>query len=363
MTVTADSVYQLIKSYEGQFPVPAPHVTIDVGTFDAATGAFNGLTTTKETDPEPIEHGPHDHPHNPAPHYQGNAWISVTIDGSWRRTITSVPAPHVPLAPVLLRFNIANAASTWTITAHGVTVSAPAGQSTIAVDVWDREITNWTVQAGANAYHDTLRVQRPVGDAGTALGAFTIPVLPVTIVYAPPADSLGSSAGKYTAGETVGTTVSYSFGTDTTHTVPDMDTGFADVGRFKAGLDLASGILGLIKGDTPAAKAAEKYGGILSFISTQIGEIGSTHETGISDLNETQMTLTQTGTDSLSTNAKIGGPGVGDVIHFYKNLRMIWLYYGGQLRLAPLDYDEDFVSGCTCLRSSSMAAEGCTWPG
>src|SRR6185312_10096899 len=55
--VTADQLYQMIKEWEGTFPLPAPYVTVDVGTFDAATGAFQGLKTEVETDPEPIEHG------------------------------------------------------------------------------------------------------------------------------------------------------------------------------------------------------------------------------------------------------------------------------------------------------------------
>jgi hypothetical protein len=340
MAVTADSVYQFIKSYEGQFRVPAPYVTIDVGSFDAAIGTFSGLTTTIERDPEPIEHGPHDHPKNPPPQYVGDKWLSVTVDSAWRQTMTSVPAPHVPLAPVLLRFAITNAVSPWTVTAHGVSVSAPAGQSTLIVNIWDRTITDWNVQAGAQSYHDTLRVQRPVGDVGAGLGAFTIPVLPVTIVYAPPADSLGASSGKYSADVSVGTTVTYAFGTDTSHEVPNLDTGFSDLGGFKAVLDLAVHGLSLFTGESDEAKNAGKLSNIFSIISSEIGQISASHETGISDLNERQMTVRQTATDSLSTNAEIGGPGVGDVIHFFKNLRLVWSFYGGQLRLSPLDYEQ-----------------------
>jgi hypothetical protein len=51
-------VYNQIKSIESVFKPPIDYVTIDVGTFDVATGALSGLTTTTETDPEPPEHGP-----------------------------------------------------------------------------------------------------------------------------------------------------------------------------------------------------------------------------------------------------------------------------------------------------------------
>ncbi len=40
--VTADSVYELIKSHESQFLVPAPYATVNVGIFDAAAGTFSG---------------------------------------------------------------------------------------------------------------------------------------------------------------------------------------------------------------------------------------------------------------------------------------------------------------------------------
>src|SRR5215469_14152844 len=108
MALTADDVYQLIKSHEGQFPVPAPFVTINVGTFDAAAGTFQGLTTEVFTDPEAVEHGPNDHPKNPQPRFVGETWVSITIDSHWKMTTTTEPAPHVPLAPVMLQFAITN---------------------------------------------------------------------------------------------------------------------------------------------------------------------------------------------------------------------------------------------------------------
>lgn len=51
-------VYNHIKSIESVFKPPIDYLRIDVGTLDAATGAFSGLITTTETDPEPLEHGP-----------------------------------------------------------------------------------------------------------------------------------------------------------------------------------------------------------------------------------------------------------------------------------------------------------------
>src|SRR5208282_2020627 len=99
--LTPEQLYQLIKEYEAEIPIPAPFVTIDVGTFDAATGKFTGLTTLVITDPEPLEHEPGQPPINPAPRFEGAEYVTVSIDARWRETVTREPAPVVPVAPVL----------------------------------------------------------------------------------------------------------------------------------------------------------------------------------------------------------------------------------------------------------------------
>lgn len=331
--VTPDSVYQLIKSYEAQFPIPAPYYTVDVGTFDTGAGTFKGLTTTVERDPEPVPHGPHDHPRNPPPHFAGERYLSVTIDASWRRTVTSTPAPKVPLAPVLLKFSVSSATSPWSVTAGGVTVSAGAGQTSLTVDIWDADHASWSIQASGKSFQDNLRIQRPAGALGGAVGAFTIPVLPVAIVYAPPVDSGGQSTATYTQGQTVGTTLKWSWGTDSSSDAPAPDTAYSDASTFTSLL----GLLGQALSKVPATSG---LGAAIGAITDQIGQISTTEVTGISDLTELQMTVSQTTSEALSTSTSAGGPGVGDVVHCYRDLRMAWVYYAGRLRLYPLGYHE-----------------------
>jgi len=246
MSITADSLYQLIKQFENKFPLPAPYVTVDVGTLDAATGAFHGLTTTVRTDPDEIQHGPNQRPTNPEPGFVGSVWEVITVDRSWRQTITRVPAPQVGFAPVLLRFTVQNAATSWNVTVNGLTTSAPAGQTSLSVSIWDRTDVAWSIRAGTRIHSDKLMINRPSGLPGA--GAFTIPVIPVAIIYAPPADSLGRSVATYGAGDTVGTTVSYDFSTDSSETVPKMNSPFTDFTEFKSGLDVVSEYLSLSGG-------------------------------------------------------------------------------------------------------------------
>jgi hypothetical protein len=331
MAVTPDSIYQLIKSYEGQFDPPAPYFPITVGTFDVDTGDFAGLKMSSETDPEPVEHGPHDKPRNPPPHYVNQEWVSVAIDAHWRRTITKTPAPQVPLQPVLLFFSISHAiADSWSLTVNGETFTAEPGQTFQRVDIWDSQVANWTIQANGLAHADTLRIQRPAGALKDAsAGAFTIPVLPVTIIYAPPADAGKLSTATYTQGETHGDTVTFDTSSDTSHTAPTQIVGTAGLKSF---LDATTEAL-TAAGYPVAAK-------VLSTISSQIGELSASETDGISDQSEVQMTITETTSAALSTSAAVGGPGVGDVIYYYHNIRMVWAYGSGGLRLCPIGYQE-----------------------
>jgi hypothetical protein len=353
-TITSDQLYKLIKQYEGIIPVPAPFVTVNVGTFDAVAGTWTGLTTEVTKDPEPIEHLPNQHPTNPKPRYVGAEWISETIDAQWRMTITTVPAPIVAVAPVLLQFTVANASTSWSVTVGGFTHSAPAGQNTLSINVWDRTIIPWTIQVGSKSHSDSLRIQRKASIP--AFGAFTIPVVPVAIVYAPPADSQHKSTAIYGTTDTVGTTISWDFSTDSSETV---EPGFTDGSSFRAFLSVVSTALGVYSGamgdqaaldalstnqdvakyaavekvDSQATMTASKD--VSNFASLIPSETINDQQGKVED-NGGSLTVTYTQAATLGTSATAGGPGVGDNIIFYKNVRVAWAYNDGQWLLCPL---------------------------
>lgn len=340
MSSPADAIYNLFQSSESQFPIPAPYYTLSVGTFDAAAGTFKGLTTSVVFNPEPLEHLANQKPINPAAKFQGAVNIAVSINAQWKETVTTTPAPKVPLAPVLLQFAIINASSPWSVTAAGTTISGPATQTTLTVGVWDAASVTWRLQCRSASHSDRLMFQRPVGISDFGVGAFTIPVVPVSIVYAPPADSLNKSVATYTQGQTIGTTVDNSFAADSSQTVPDGSAQYVGPQVFSAGLSAISTALTLAKVGSAAAEAATFASGaaILGIVSEQFGKYSATSTSGITDLTDTQMTVTQTITDTVSTLANAGGPGSGDVISFYKNVRMVWSLLSGQFQLIPLDF-------------------------
>ena len=328
MALTSDQLYQTLKQYEELLPIPTQFATINVGAFDASLGVWKGLTTTVVEDPEPIEHTSNQHPTNPAPKDSGSEYISVTIDEQWRQTTTTVPAPIVPIEPVQLQFTVENFSAAWSVTVNGFTQNVPAGQTTATVNAWDRTIIPWSIQTGAKGHSDNLRVQR--NTAIPIFGGFTIPVLPVAIVYAPPADSQGRSSASYSKQtDTVGTTVSWDLNTDSSQTTEPT---FTDGSAFKAFLGVVSTALSdTAQGDASASKD------LSSFASLIPSEVGTQQQGTIND-NGGSVTVSYSQTSTLSTTAAGGGPGVGDNIVFYKNVRVAWAYDGGSWQLYPFGW-------------------------
>jgi hypothetical protein len=341
MSTTPDDVYAALKSLEGKFSPQAPYYYLNVGTLDVDNGAFAGLKTEIIDDDEPVEHDPHDQtPHNPPPHFQGATWVSVAIKPHWKgRTVTITPAPHVPLQPVQLVFTLSRPiTATWEVSVSGVTVQANPGQTSLSIDIWDASHAGWTIHANGFTYGDALRLQRPPGNLGGALGAFTLPVLPITIIYATPVDSLENSTATYAQGQTIGQTTDLTNSTDTAHTgVGNIPSSLTNVVFLKLFLKEVQLSLLAMPGNPIGLGGLTAEGGanLFSAAADQIGQVSASTTTGFIDQSEMKMTVTTGSNTTLGTTAHAGGPGVGDVIHYYHNLRMAWVYYRGGLRLCP----------------------------
>lgn len=343
--LTPAQLFQLIKEFEAEIPIPAPFVTIDVGTFDVTTGKFTGLTTQVYTDPEPLQHEPGQRPTNPPPRFEGAEYVTFSTNAEWRETVTREPAPVVPVAPVLLQFNVTSAPSPWSVTVAGYTSTAAAGQTSISVDIWDLTAVGWALEIGGGGHSDRLIIQRNA--ALPAAGGFTIPVLPVAIIYAPPADSEKKSTATYAQGNTVGTSVSYDFSTDSSQTVEPV---FADGAAFRAFLGVVSTALSVAggaltdAGDKTAgggdSSASKDITGLLSLLPSDT----MTEQQGVSTDSSSTLTLTYTTTSTIGTTAAGGGPGVGDTVVFFKDTLVAWAYNEGSLQLCPMGWTEVVVT-------------------
>jgi hypothetical protein len=127
-----------------------------------------------------------------------------------------------------------------------------------------------------------------------------------------------------------------------------MNRAFTDFTEFKSGLDVMSQALSLMgqEGDSKA----------LSVISSDMGTATQTEQKGNVEDNGTSLTVTMTITQNISSNTKAGGPGVGDVIVFYKNMRVAWLYQEGQMQLCPFGYE--YVAVTAVFLQNSLAEVG-----
>jgi hypothetical protein len=323
-TLTPEQLYQLIKEYEAEIPIPAPYVTIQVGTFDAATGTFTGLTTEVIVGdkPEPGE------TNVSPPEFQGSEYVYHSINAQGRETVTRVPAPSVPVAPVLLQFNVTNFTGPWSVTVDGYTTNAAAGQASVSVNAWDITTHNWTLQAGGGGHQDRLFIQRT--ESIPAAGGFTIPVLPVAYVYALPVDQVKGSKATYAQGNTVGTSVSYDFSTDTSQAVEPV---FADGTAFRSFLGVVATALEAAGG---AAAAAGK--GMTSVLGLLPSDQMLDTE-GLTTDNSSTVTTTFTSTSTIGTTAQGGGPGVGDTIVYFQDVLVAWAYNEGSLQLCPIGFN------------------------
>jgi hypothetical protein len=328
--LTPVQLFQQIKQWEDQIPIPAPFVTIEMGTFDGAAGRFAGLTTQVTTSAEQVEHEPGQHPTNPAPRFEGAVYVMVTIDAQWKETVTREPAPTVSVAPVMLQFNVTNVTGPWSVTIAGHTSTAAAGQTSMSVNVWDLRSVEWTLAAPGGSHSDRLLIQRT--NTLPAAGGFMIPVLPVAIIYAPPADMAKKSTATYAQGNTVGTSVSYDFNRDSSQTTEDV---FTDGQSFRAFLGTVGAAAGIYGGDD-GQSSSKDITSILALIPSDV----DTEQQGITTDNSSTVTTTYTSTSTIGTTAAGGGPGVGDVIVFFKDVVVAWAYYNGSLQLAPITWTE-----------------------
>jgi hypothetical protein len=321
--------YSAIKALEANFPLPTPVATLRMGTFNAATGTYNGIKSTLQRSDElfPVDENLPD----PQPKPQ----------------LVLVP-PEVTLngVHVVLEWEVINGVAS--VTANGVQVSSTASNKIIAVNVGTAHFVEWTARSGNRVVRDKLFIQRPpiIG-----AGAFTVPALPVTVVYEPPsrpnAERQPNNRATYAVTTAIGNTVRISVSTaeSATTDVESVITTPQQISSTMRSLASVAGGLGL-----SSVKSA--LNGIASAVDGAFGGVTATQAEGTSVTSESELgVLVQEG-ESISTGQNDGGPGEGDVIHFLRNARLVWLANGGGITLALLGYDAKATRTARFLRDN-----------
>ncbi len=348
--------YKSIKDIEKLFPAPLPFFVVNVGTFDARTGAFHGLRTP----PWPwrsVGYGPHVAPRRSAGGAKsGSADRATWVDSSG--TDASDVEPDVPEVVVNaigvgLRFDIVNrGANDFQATANGLTTIVPPGQSSVTIDVGGAADVFWTLRSGRRVAASQLKINRSA--LLVHAGALTIPALPIGIVYEPPQDNGKRNQAGYSTRTSFGTAVSVSFGSESVTASP-ATTGFEDVNGFKSSVkQIASVVKGIASigqdlaaatgaDSDPTVKAASAAAGkISSGLSQVAGALDPLLGTAsasqkVRETSDREHVLEVVDVAGVQTQTLVHeGPGIGDMISYLKNARFAYLASGGRLQLLPL---------------------------
>ncbi|HET9017888.1 MAG TPA: hypothetical protein VFN57_19965 [Thermomicrobiaceae bacterium] len=355
---SAQETYDAIKNLEQQGVVTLPETsgTVVAGTFDAASGGFHyAVPTMQITLAAPPNGGepPRDAPRGPRQPVHLVAGV-VTTD----------------VVDLSLQFELTNPdpGASFVVSTLGHRVTVPAGQTSATLDVGA-----WTSDPSA-VTPNTLEVTLQSGPRPTTVhfvvvrpptfGAFTIPALPIALVYAPPPGSQGKNYAEYTSLASTSTKISTSFsGGDTTRTATAYSTNdfIAKIGGLVDGIaKLGASLAG---SQSQAAATISKWTAAADLVSGIIQGLvpadTSSDSTTLSTSSEHDLVTTDTGSSTFGTPAGLG-PGAGDRFVYLRNVRVAWLIAHGQLDFTVLGYDG--VRGFAAHQLLADAAAMGPWP-
>jgi hypothetical protein len=380
---TPQELYQIIKAAEPNTPSLNPRSTVVIGTLDQSADVFNWAIPYYEPSPtlaalsprieNPV--GPQS-PFHPAP--PGSYYLA---------------SPGSIL--VTLRFQVVNRSGEFSVGGFGQAVSAPADQS--YVDLVLEEILS--------PGHNTVSCLLQYGTAGdtrsfsaafvilqlpvAAAGAFTIPVLPLSIVYAPPQPATSTSASKFTtsyqwtttSARAVTTSVSSttSAKTATNYTAPTLLTAISTT---ITELTTISGLIGGGGSATPVAPVAAVASAstsappsstsspsgastyitgitaLLNLISQNINSNTVSGQSGLQVTSSNKMTITNTYQQTSTTVPGLGrGPGDGDIFIWIYDVLVAWLAVNGELGICVLDYQGETLATAQDLRAGNTGLD------
>jgi hypothetical protein len=202
------------------------------------------------------------------------------------------------------------------------------------------------------------------------MGAFLIPALPMTIVYAPPQGKLKKNTMTYsdtvTLTRTVSSSISNSTETKTAQAFSAADligkvagaiaavaavvgTGGADAGA-DAGLAgaLGSVVTSLVGTNGGAKDANDSTADVTQLITNElqlvsgilnaVADPNTSNDGTISNASDNSLTLSVSNMSLFGSAAGLG-PGVGDRIVYMKNVRVVWVAVNGQVGINVLGFD------------------------
>lgn len=356
-SMTVDEFYRKIKELEHFFPIPAWYETIKIGTYNASTRTFEGkvsITGSPESLADLFPGG-----RIPPPRMEGDYKVEWIKEGT-RVRYRKIYMPLIQTPYAVLQFDVQNGPATITVNGKSHTVNGSA-----LIDVGNESIVRWDIagwRKGEGRKHKPpaekyteyytgkeegyLEIRRQIPPI-IGLGVFTIPALPISVIYEPPPDRAKTTHARYSKTTYIGTTTEISFGTEKSTTRPVKPDKYNNINEMKNDLNTAANLL------SAANLAASKLGRpipyadkaifALKFISDGLGKVSAIEEKGVAEAQGTSLTLKFSQTETFDTKPNDGGPGIGDVILYLKNAKFLWLAINGKLSLMMLGYEGNFA--------------------
>ncbi len=286
--VVADDIYAKLKAAEGLLPPPTAEATAGMGVLDVETGEFVGK-------------------------------IEQIRYNSLGKPYTVKPTVVVNALKAKLQWSCLNrgSASFWVV-ANGKSATATAGVDTVAISVGDATSVSWSLHCAGI----TVSSSAPITHYLYGAGAFTVPALPITIVYEPPQNKAKSNYAQVTFGEQSSSVISLSSSTDTSTKTSSFDT-----------VTNVMGALTTVASKVGAGTAAT----LLKAASGLMGSVETTTTEGTTVNSDSSLGLSVSSSLTITTNLR-QGPGKGDVFLFYRDARIAWVMTGGSPKLMLLSH-------------------------
>jgi hypothetical protein len=403
--------YQQIKNLEntGQITLPEPQATVTVGSINASTGKFDWSvrTFTQSTLIPPA----------PGALKPTNTVIKTTVglvqtnavDLRLQFHVESPIANAPPLAATLAGHGLAEEplkleTAAFAGTASGETIAGfPTVSSTATEITLDAGFAcsvaaqTENVSPAVTAFNLTITVpgKAPVEvriiivrPPVLGMGAFTIPALPIALVYAPPQGKQNKNFASYTVTDTFTRTLTTAITSSTSTKTAQAYSAGDIIGKVAAVIASVAAIVGT--GGTATGASAGVLGTLLTTLTGTGGTSSSSNSTA-SDLKTASTALdllgdavnsvgtnneTDGGTVSVESDHSITlqitdmsaysttpgqGPGVGDIFVYFSDVKVVWTAVNGDVGIHILGFGSiASVTAAALLQDQQSLSRGGT---
>lgn len=317
-----DNIYRIIRDHSRNFPEPIPLDTILVGTFDHLTGQFAGL---KGKDIEI---------------YDGRKY--VTTHGA---AVFSTDAGNS-----ILLFKSLNSGVRLKVTINNVDYTGGQNQTSLYIPIRSQSRITWkagivsTPGNPGKTYQDVLQIVRK---KYYGMGSYTLPYIPISIVYAPPVTGNDLNKISYTQTSIVGTTLNLTSSKEISESRPKP----TPLNKVYDAIDFA--IQRTSGSPDPYTQSANIA---LKAIRGAFGDMKITVTSGTITQNGIEVTSITQNSVTRSNPIPTAGPVHSDQFIILKNVRVIWMVTANEFSYSILDYEKMLYLTNDDLRASSDPA-------